>query len=37
MTLKARKQKEIKNSRLFYELRLLNKYKDKFWKKKLWK
>jgi len=37
MTLKARKQKEIKISRLFYELRLLNKYKDKFWKKKLWK
>jgi hypothetical protein len=37
MTLKTRKQEEIQNSRLFYELRLLNKYKDKFWKKKLWK
>jgi len=37
MTLKPRKQKEIKNSVLFYELKLLNIYKDKFWKKKSWK
>ena len=37
MSLKPRKQKEIQNSRLFYGLRLLNIYKDKFWKKKSWK
>jgi len=37
MSLKSRKQKEIQNSRLFYGLRLLNIYKEKFWKKKSWK
>jgi len=37
MTLKLRKQKEIQNSRLFYELKLLNTYKDRYWNKKSWK
>jgi hypothetical protein len=37
MIIKPRKEKEIKNSRLFYELTLLNIYKDKFWNKKSWK
>jgi hypothetical protein len=37
MTTKPRKQKEIQNSRLFYGLMLLNKYKDKYWNKKSFK
>jgi hypothetical protein len=37
MLLKPRKQKEIQNSRLFYGLKLLNIYKDKYWNKKSWK
>jgi hypothetical protein len=37
MNLKPRKQKEIQNSRLFYGLKLLNIYKDKYWDKKSWK
>ena len=37
MTLKPREQKEVQNSRLFYRLKLLNIYKDKYWKKKSWK
>jgi hypothetical protein len=37
MTVKPRKQKEVRNSRLFYGLKLLNIYKDKYWIKKLWK
>jgi hypothetical protein len=37
MTFKSRKQKEIQNSRLFYGLRLLNIYKEKYWDKKSWK
>jgi hypothetical protein len=37
MITKPRKQKEIKNSRIFYGLKLLNIYKDKYWNKKLWK
>jgi hypothetical protein len=37
MTFKSREQKEIQNSRLFYGLKLLNIYKDKYWNKKLWK
>jgi hypothetical protein len=37
MTLKLRLQKEIQNSRLFYGLKLLNIYKDKYWNKKSWK
>jgi hypothetical protein len=34
---KSRKQKEIQNARLFYGLKLLNIYKDKYWYKKSWK
>jgi len=37
MILKSKKQKEIQNSRLFYGLKILNIYKDKYWNKKLWK
>jgi hypothetical protein len=37
MKFKPRKQKEIQNSRLFYGLKLLNIYKEKYWNKKSWK
>jgi len=37
MTLKSRKQKDIQNCNLFYQLKVLNNYKDKFWNKKSWK
>ena len=37
MTVKLRLQKEIQNSRLFYGLKILNIYKDKYWNKKSWK
>jgi len=37
MITKPRKQKEIQNSRLFYGLKVLNIYKDKYWNKKSWK
>jgi hypothetical protein len=37
MTFKSRKQKEVQNSRIFYGLKLLNVYKDKYWNKKSWK
>jgi hypothetical protein len=37
MKISPRKQKEIQNSRLFYGLKVLNIYKDKFWNKKSWK
>jgi hypothetical protein len=37
MTLRPRLQKEIQNSRLFYGLKILNIYKDKYWNKKSWK
>jgi len=37
MTITSRKQKEIQNSRLFYGLRLINIYKEKYWNKKSWK
>jgi len=37
MITKPRKQKEIQNSRLFYGLKILNIYKEKYWNKKSWK
>ena len=37
MTIKSREQKEIINSRLFYGLKLLGMYKEKYWNKKTWK
>jgi hypothetical protein len=37
ISLKSRKQKEIQNSRIFYGLKLINIYKDKYWSKKSWK
>jgi hypothetical protein len=37
MTFKPREQKEVQNSRLFYGLKLLNIYKEKYWVKKSWK
>jgi len=35
--IKSIKQKEIQNSRIFYSLKVLNTYKEKYWNKKLWK
>jgi hypothetical protein len=37
MNIKSREQKEIQNSIIFYELKLLNAYKEKYWNKKSWK
>jgi hypothetical protein len=37
MNIKSRAQKEIQNSRIFYELSILNTYKNNFWNKKSWK
>ena len=37
MTTKSRKQKEIQNARVFYNLNVINNYKNKFWNKKSWK
>jgi hypothetical protein len=37
MILKSRLQKEVQNSRLFYGLKILNIYKDRYWNKKSWK
>jgi hypothetical protein len=35
--LKSIKQKEVQNSRLFYGLKVINNYKERYWNKKLWK
>jgi len=35
--LKSIKQKEVENSRLFYGLKVINNYKERYWNKKLWK
>jgi hypothetical protein len=37
MIFKSREQKEAQNSRIFYGLKILNIYKDKYWNKKSWK
>jgi len=37
MSVKPRLQREVQNSRLFYGLALLNRYKEKYWSKKSWK
>jgi len=37
MNVKSRNQKEIINSRIFYALKILNNYKEKYWSKKSWK
>ena len=37
MIVKSRKQKEIQNSRLFYSLKIINTYKERYWNKKSWK
>ena len=37
MSLKKRKQKEIQNSMIFYDLKLLHVYREKYWSKKSWK
>jgi hypothetical protein len=36
MSFKTRLSKEIQNSHLFYNLKVMNIYKDKYWKKKSW-
>jgi hypothetical protein len=37
MKITPRKQLEIQNSRLFYGMKLLNTYKERYWNKKSWK
>jgi len=37
MFTKSRTQKEIQNSQMFYGLKLLNIYKERYWNKKSWK
>jgi hypothetical protein len=37
MTFKSIKQKQIYNTRVFYNLNIFNRYKNLFWKKKSWK
>jgi hypothetical protein len=37
MIKKNRKQKEVQNTSLFYRLKLLNSYKERYWYKKSWK
>jgi hypothetical protein len=37
MITKSRKEKEIENSKLFFGLKLINVYKEKYWNKKSWK
>lgn len=37
MVLKSREQKEIQNSRIFYGMKILYNYKEKYWNKKSWK
>jgi hypothetical protein len=37
MNFKPTKKEELQNNRLFYGLKILNIYKDKYWNKKLWK
>ena len=36
MIFKSREQKVVQNSRIFYGLKILNRYKEKFWSKKKW-
>jgi hypothetical protein len=37
MIIKSREQKEVQNSKLFFGLKILNTYKDKYWNKKSWR
>ena len=37
MSLKSSEQKEIQNNKIFFGLKTLNTYKDKYWNKKSWK
>jgi len=37
MSIKPRTQKEIQNNSVFFKLKILNIYKEKYWSKKLWK
>jgi len=37
MSLKSTKQKELVNRAIFYQLKLINIYKEKYWNKKTWK
>jgi hypothetical protein len=37
MTFKSREKNEVKNSFIFYNLKVMNMYKDKYWNKKSWK
>jgi hypothetical protein len=37
MSIKSIKTKEIQNSRVFYDIDLIHKYRNKYWNKKSWK
>lgn len=37
MSLKQTKQKEVQSNRLFYGLKVIKNYKDRYWNKKSWK
>jgi hypothetical protein len=37
MNTKPKKQKEVQNSNLFYALKIIHAYKEKYWSKKKWK
>jgi hypothetical protein len=37
MTFKPREINEIRNSFIFYNLKVINMYKNKYWNKKSWK
>ncbi len=37
MSLKPRKQKEVQNSKLFFHLKAINIYRERYWDKKSWK
>lgn len=37
MVVKSKEQKIIQTNKIFYGLSVINRYKDKFWKKKSWK
>jgi hypothetical protein len=37
MTTKPRRQKEVQDSKIFFGLKILNIYKNKYWNKKSWK
>jgi hypothetical protein len=37
MSIKPKKQNELTHRKIFYELEIFQRYKNKYWSKKLWK